>query len=117
MEGVGQDPNQLRIYLTGKHDDWKPTIWDHAVIYGVVYETDSGVMISDHSELFGAVIAHKLWIGDSSWLHFDEALKDATDWPFWNGGGNVLLRAVSSHLSSPTDENCLPKLPWLNWLC
>ncbi len=65
-----QDPNNLRIFMTGGSATISASIdW-----YGLLYAPDSEVTIKGSADIYGAIIGQNVDFGGTGDVHFDESL-------------------------------------------
>ena len=78
--GVPSDPRQMVVLMSAAADATleQGTLTGSTGFYGGLYAPDSTITISGNAEIFGSVVAGRVDVTGSAYVHYDEALTDVT---------------------------------------
>lgn len=91
VNGIQQLPELLRLYATAASPT-KFSVTQSSTLYGTIYAPFGETSLETRASVYGALLGSVCSLNAAS-LHYDEALKTASNWPAWLNQATVTLLA------------------------
>lgn len=78
--GVVNDPTQVTLLMTSNADATidQGSVTGNSNFYGAIYGPDANFNITGNAEIFGSIIAQRVTMSGSAYIHYDESLVNNT---------------------------------------